>query len=332
MNEKTYDPAQLASHLEQSFGAEPPHAELADDLRVGRRRLLRHRATTAAGGLAVTALVAGAAAVVPTVLPDRPTSAGPAASVAAPLTDREIVAGCLRPDNVMAGPGQEGANPAPEPAPATLLGARPRLMTHQADGGRVLATLLGEDGKHWEICQLPTSPDAGAKSYRTVYETRVTFPRAVVDGVHAYRPASESDPRLAASADPPIPQFEVTCSNDQPEETAARYQADAACPSYLLTWVDRRPADVARATVVGPDGRELDADVRDGYLTLVHEGSMTPGLAAQVARGEKPQVRRVTFYDQDGNVLVVDRDPGHYPVDGHLSMANFPSLAWWLKD
>ena len=65
MNEKTYGPSQLASHLEQSFGAEPPHASFASDLAHGRRRLRRARALTSLGGLAVAAVVAGTAVAVP---------------------------------------------------------------------------------------------------------------------------------------------------------------------------------------------------------------------------------------------------------------------------
>lgn len=99
-----------------------------------------------------------------------------------------------------------------------------------------------------------------------------------------------------------------------------------------MYWNDRRPAEVAAARITAPDGVSTWADVKRGYLSWAYRGKMTSEVAAEVAKGEVPGARRVVFYDGHGKVLVDDRDPGHLPHDGSLSMANFPSLAWWLKD
>ena len=170
------------------------------------------------------------------------------------------------------------------------------------------------------------------KNARSVYPMAVTFPERRVDGVDAYAPHDEADPRLAATQTLPVPQFQVTCTVEQQEETAAWYREAAACPTYTLTWNDRRPAVVGHVGLTAPDGKELDADVRDGFVSLAYTGTMTPEVAAQVARGEIPQAKRITFYTEAGDLLVDDRDPGHIPQDGSLSIANFPSLAWWLTD
>jgi hypothetical protein len=66
-------------------------------------------------------------------------------------------------------------------------------------------------------------------------------------------------------------------------------------------------------------------------VSFAYTGKMTPEIAEQVARGDAPGAQRVVFYDKEGKVLVDDREPGHPPQDGSMSIANFPSLAWWLK-
>ena len=53
------DPRDFAARLDRSFGTEPPHADLAADLRLGRRRLLRRRSGTSMAALAAVAEVAG---------------------------------------------------------------------------------------------------------------------------------------------------------------------------------------------------------------------------------------------------------------------------------
>lgn len=323
MNEKTYDPSQLASHLEQSFGAEPPHASFASDLAHGRRRLRRARALTSLGGLAVAAVVAGTAVAVPRVLPGPDT---PVQVASGAEGDAAVVQDCLGNDTTPVGMEQLTR------AELRDRMGDARLMTRVDTGHETVATIRSADGRLWAECTLSTVDPAGVKAFTSVYATDVTFPRTVVDGVRAYEPQSESDPRLEGTAGTPVPQFAVTCDSDLPEETAARAKADAACPTYTLTWNDRRPAEVGKIAVTAPDGKELDAVVRDGYVSLAYTGRMTPEMADAVARGETPGARQVTFYTADGTLLVNDRDPGHFPVDGHLSMANFPSLAWWLKD
>lgn len=323
MSEQSLDPAEFAERLDAAFGSEPGHAGIQADLARGRRRLRRHRAGNA---LASLAAVASVAAVV-SVLPGGGTGAttGPASTVT--LSVQDIVDRCMQDENVLAHAVDNEA-----PYDSMRIMGEPRLMTSAVTATRGEATLLSRDGTRWAECQWANSPDANVKDARAVYPMAVTFPERRVDGVDAYAPHDEADPRLAATQTLPVPQFEVTCTVEQQEETAAWYREAAACATYTLTWNDRRPAVVGHVGLTAPDGKELDADVRDGFVSLAYTGRMTPELAAQVARGEMPQAQRITFYTADGDLLVDDRDPGRTPQDGSLSIANFPSLAWWLTN
>jgi hypothetical protein len=205
-----------------------------------------------------------------------------------------------------------------------------RLMTRADAGPVTLATLRAEDETVWLECSISRHEPA-LKVITLLYPTQVGFPRTTIGDVRAYEPHEESDDRLWGTATTPAPRFAVDCDVEQPEETPEWSREAAACPTYTLTWNDRRPPEVARATVVAPDGRELEADVEDGYLSLAWSGRMTPELRDQLAAGNAPESRRVVFYDHDGAVLVDDRDPGHVPGENDPGIENFPSLAWWLR-
>ena len=327
-NDTLMDPRDFAERLEGGFSAEPPHAPIADDLARGRRRLRRRRAGTTIAALATVGIVTAGASLATGIFPHEAREIAPADSPRV-ITADEIVATCLRKENVMAQAPQPGPNPPAEPDPDRLLGDA-RLMTSALIANRVEATLLSEDGSLWGACQFPAHPEAGVKSAISIYRTDITFPRLTVDGVDAYEPADEADPDLAATADPPLPQLEVPCPSVDGGE-AERLAAQAQCPEFTAYWNDRRPPEVAAARVTTPDGVSSWADVKRGYVSFAYTGRMTPEIAALVARGAAPGATRVELYDKDGNLLVDDRDPGQPRQDGAISIANFPSLAWWRR-
>ena len=321
------DPDEFANRLNASFGVEPPHAAADADLALGRRRLRRHRATVALGGLAVAAMVSGAALSTPGVLPGGSSEEGGYAAAGEDMSAQEIVATCMRKENVMHLDAQ-GRGISEEEA-LELLG-EPQMMTSAATADQANATLLAEDGNYWGDCQFRNDPDNGVKNTMSVYPTDVSFPRHVVSGVTAYETPYVNDPRLEGTATASVPDFESACtiiSGDRGELAAAQAQ----CPQFTMHWNDRRPADVAAVRVTTPDGVQSWADVRRGYLSFSYTGRMTPRIAAQVAGGEPPGAQRVVFYDKEGNVLVDDRNPGQLPQPGSISISNFPSLAWWTK-
>jgi hypothetical protein len=326
-NETLMDPQDFADRLERSFGLEPPHAPAEEDLGRGRRRLRRRRAGASLVALATVGVIGAGLSVVPGLLGERDAAPELAPATAASLTPEEIVATCMRRENVSH--YSEGRFVG-ESAALALMGDGPRLMSSAVIENRTEATLLSEDGKYWGECQFRNAPDNGVKNTMSVYPTEVTFPRTTVAGVRAYEPHDEADARLEGTATGQIPGFEVICVGSQPEETQARHDEDAACPTFAMTWNDRRPAEVAAARVTTPDGVPTWADVTKGYVSFAYTGTMTPEIAEQVARGDSPRAKRVVLYDQDGNVLVDDHDPGHLAQDGSMSMENFPSLAWWL--
>lgn len=310
-HQQQMDPAELGERLHRAFGAEPPHDPVTADLARGRRRLRRHRAAVALGGLAVATVVSGAALAVPGVLPGA-TEVGPAAG--GQLTDREIVATCMRKENVLHLDAR--GRSVSEEAALRLLG-EPRLMTTAATDLRTEATLLSDDGGFWGRCQFANRPEAGVKNAMGVFSTDVSRGDELEQEVATHEGDGEAAPQLD------VPCLGYLSDGDQ----AA---ADARCPEFTMYWNDRRPAEVAAVRIVTPDGVSTWADVRRGYLSFAYTGDMTPRLAAQVARGDEPGARRVVFYDEAGEVLVDDRDPGRVPAEGGLSILDFPSLARWL--
>jgi hypothetical protein len=325
MNEqKTLDPAEFADRLNDSFGSEPLHAPFADDVRRGRKRLRRRRVTASLATLAAVGVVGTGVATMQTPTSVRPGEVAPAGQPE--LTRAEIIAQCSTGENALF---LDGTGQNDETHAVRLLGERPMLMTSAVIENRTHATLLSEDGEYWGECQFRNTPDNGVKNALAVYPTAVDFPRKTVDGVQAYQPANEADPRFTGGPDAPLPRLEVPCVSPLTDEE--RWAVDAKCPEFTMTWNDRRPAEVAAVRVVTPDGKASWADVREGYLSFAYTGDMTPEIAAQVARGEAPGAKRVVFYDAAGEVLVDDRDPGEVPGRGELSILSFPSLAWWLE-
>lgn len=322
--QKMLDTAEFADRLNDSFGTEPLHAPLADDVRRGRMRLRRRRVTASLATLVAVGIVGTGLATVQRPSAVRPAEVAPAAQPE--LTAAEILAQCSTGENALFldGTGQRDEDDA-----VRMLGERPTLMTSAVIDDRTHATLLSEDGEYWGECQFRNAPENGVKNALAVYQTAVEFPRRTVAGVHAYQPANEADPRFTGGPDSPLPSLEVPCVNLLSGEE--RWAADAECPQFTMTWNDRRPAEVAAVKVVTPDGKASWADVREGYLSFAYTGDMTRAIADQVARGEAPGAKRVVFYDAAGEVLVDDRDPGDMPGPGELSIFSFPSLAWWLE-
>jgi hypothetical protein len=323
---KTMHPADFAERLDASFRAEPPHRDVASDVALGRRRLRRRRATVTLGALTAVAVIAGVGSAVPTLFPGSESRPAEVAADGEP-SRAGIVSACMRAENVMARSPWNGSD-----QEAFALMGVPRLMTSAVSDNRVEATLLSEDGSRWGECQLGREPDNGVKSAMNIYPTDVSFPARRLGGVPAYEPHDEADPRLEGTATAGVPNGQVTCVIAEPEETPEYYRAASACPTFTLFWNDRRPAEVAAVEVVAPDGVSTWADVRGGYVSLAYTGVMTPKLAERVRQGEQPVARRVVFYDSSGEVLVDDRNPGKLPQEGTISIANFPSLAWWLSE
>jgi hypothetical protein len=327
-NETLMDPADFAHRLDRAFGHEPPHGEASADLTRGRRRLWRRRAGTSFGTLATVGVVGAVA----TLLPGSPVTQGgtevpPATGgvAAAELTAVEVLERCTTGENAFYGDvGKERD----EQRAIALLGDEPRLKTWSATGSRTMATLVSRDGRYWAECQFRNVPDNGMKNALSVFSTDVSFPRTTVGGVAAYEPVAESDQRLHGTSTPNVPQLEVTCpaGYDGLENSVE----EARCPEFVMYWNDRRVPEVAAAKVVAPDGETSWAEVDDGYVSWTYTGAMTEQIARRVAQRDTPLPRRIVLYDAEGEVLVDDRSPGRLPQDGSVSIANFPSLAWWL--
>lgn len=325
MTDKTLDPTEFAERLARSFDAEPGHASFEDDLAVARRRLRRHRVTTSLGGAAVAAVAATALLVVPGVLP-RPAADLQVAS--APRTDADVVRDCVSyNDHAAAG----GSLPdSIDRADVERMMGRAELMTRAGDEQNTVATVRSEDGKVWLECSLWSWPGEPLKVFSLAYPTDVPTTRKTVDGVLAYAPHAENDPRTWGTGSGDW-QMQPACRITEPEETQAANDAAAACPRYRLSWNGRRVPEVAKVLVRTPEGKEVEADVRDGYLSLDVTLDMSPVVAAAFEKGRQPDLQRIVFMDRDGNVLA-DQPDVFDPRSKQLSIYNWPSLAWWTKD
>lgn len=322
-NETLMDAQDFAERLERSFDAEPPHRAPEDDLALGRQRLRRRRTATSLAALVTAGVLGAGASFMPGLLPDPAQELAPAGGTQP--TAEEMLTTCMRKENVL---HVKSGQYLSEAASLALMGDEPKLMSSAVIANRTEATLRSEDRKYWGDCQFRNAPDNGVKNAMSIYSTDVEFPRAEVAGVHAYERADETNQGLVARVDPALPRFETPCVSPLTGED--RWSFDATCPTFTMSWNDRRPPDVGAVGITTPDGVSTLVHTNRGYLSFAYTGDMTPAIADQVAAGEHPGAARIVFYDKDGNVLVDDHDPGH-AQDGSLDIADFPSLAWWTK-
>ncbi len=314
-------PEDLAARLDLAVLDAPPLRPLQGAVAAGRGRLRRRRAGQAALGLAATG--AAAAAVLAVLPAGSPAGRDLSVATGGTWSDAQVAERCLATDNIASwvrGTGMRTAQ-------LQQVMGRAEVMTRADTGQEVLATVRAEDGSAWGECFLPYGDRATYKHAISVFRTDVAFPRTVVDGVAAYEPQDESDPRLWGTDGSPAPGISVPCEVDVAEETQAYRDAQAQCDSFLVTWVDRRPAEVAGARVANPDGTTGRADVHDGYVSYAYAAPMTRAVAERLRSGDTRV--GLTFLAADGSVLARGDRTG--PDEKGVTVANFPTLAWWLR-
>jgi hypothetical protein len=327
------DPTTFHDLMRTSFGDEPPQADFESDLAAGKRQLRRRRIGQGAVAFVTAAVVGAAALAVPAIGWDDQQTLAPA-SGGEQMTDQEIVDSCLG----MFLLGGEMLDNSDQLSESELqrglvaLMAAPELMTSARTADGMVATLRSGDGDYWTDCTLRDVDTATDHGYASVYPTGVRFPSEVVDGRRVYEPINLADTRLEGTATASQPQVWVPCETTAPEETQEWRDELAACDRFTVVWNDRRPADVAKAKIVTPDGAASWADVRDGYLSFGYTAPMVPFVADMLRSGGDPLARvEVTFYDEAGQVLVHDANVGETPAEGEIKIANYPSLSWWLR-
>lgn len=113
-------------------------------------------------------------------------------------------------------------------------------------------------------------------------------------------------------------------------------RADTDCDTFEVSYVDRRPAEVASVEVVLGNGETVRRRTHDGFVVLNYLGSLPDGMAL-TARGHlhrafKP-IRRITFLDRTGTPIAAEAMDGsgagidHDEVDGLPTLRAFPSLS-----
>lgn len=320
--------------LDRSFHDEPSHPTIGDDLTRGRRALRRHRARTGAAALGVVAASGLVAVLVPALTASQ--DEGSPGFATGGLSDAALANACVQTDNIASWVRGRGMS---EARMAEVMG-QAQVMTRADSGQEVLATVRSEDGRFWGECFVPYGDRASYKHGLSVFRTDVTFASTDVDGVRVYRPQDEADPRFWGSDGLPAPRLSVPCVLDMAEETAEYREGMAGCRDFTVTWVDRRPAEVAGVLVHNPDGTVGHADVRDGYVSYAYRAPMTPAVAQRFRSGDTNMTAALTFLDADGDVLAEgsldarQANPDNWPEsasEGTPSVMNYPTLAWWLR-
>ncbi len=315
------DPGDFAERLERSFADEPAHPSYDADLRAGRRRLRRRRASVVAGTLAVATVLGGAYLVVPHSRP---------APIADELTDAQVVARCLDAGITDSWQGSDVSR-----ARVSSAMADSRVVTRARTTNEVYATIRSGDGKSWGDCTLPIAKASRESRLIALYRTDVTFPSRTVKGTRIYEPRSEADPRVV-SVGGTGPGWDVDCfPRGIPEDTHEFFVASSTCPTFHVVWNDRRPPEVAAAKIVNPDGTIGWADVEDGYLSYGYSAELTPAMRREVASTNVQTgapygfVRDITLYDAEGKVI--SRGTDLREGRGHPTLQNYPSLAVTLR-
>lgn len=103
----------------------------------------------------------------------------------------------------------------------------------------------------------------------------------------------------------------------------------AACDTFAVTWVDRRPEAVAAAEFLTADGVTTTVRSHDGYLVLEYLGELPDGQTTVPGEGlpmEFTPIRQVTFLDADGEPIAAERNDGTGDGPDGERVGDLPSL------
>ncbi len=102
---------------------------------------------------------------------------------------------------------------------------------------------------------------------------------------------------------------------------------DDRCRTWAVTWVDRRPAEVAAARLTLGDGGRVTVDSHDGYLVLEHLAPLPQGETIDGMGPSFPPLRRITFLDAQGRPIAAEAQDGSGKGPDHERVGDLPRLS-----
>lgn len=103
-------------------------------------------------------------------------------------------------------------------------------------------------------------------------------------------------------------------------------KVDPTCRSFSVTWVDRRPAEVATVEFVTADGRTTPVHSVDGYIVFNYLGDVPPGTSSDPMSWTFPPIRTITFLDASGTPIAAEAQDGSGSGPDHDRIGDLPSI------
>jgi hypothetical protein len=268
---------------------EPPQGDVGSDVAVGRRLLRRRRARVALGTAAAVVGIAGTAWA---VAPGSDSAADRGGMPVAP------------PKSAPAAPATDGSllerchdgNQSHEASAAIFGAGQPSVKAVSRTEHQVIAAIESGDGSHWAECFVHLDSQEFA-SGMTVY-----------DGSGTSTSTSYSSGPGCGLVDGGV---------------------DHTCSTWVVSWVDRLPAEVAAVRFETGDGRSTEVPSRDGYVVLNYQAPLPDGTrldAGGSVRGLVP-ITRVTYLDGDGSPIAAEAMDGSGTGPDHVNVGDLPRLS-----
>jgi hypothetical protein len=273
---------------------EPPQGDVAADVLVGRRLLRRRRAAVTLGSVAAVAGIAGTAWAV------APGSDSAADRGGMPVAPPSASASPPTSDGSLLERCREG-NQSDRATRAMFGAGQPVVKAVSRTEHQVILAIESGDGTHWAECFVHLD-DQEFASGMTVY-----------DGSGTSTSTAYSSGSGCGLVDGGV---------------------DRTCTTWVVSWVDRLPAEVAAVRFGTGDGRSTDVPSRDGYVVLNYQAPLPAGVhidAGGSAAGLQP-ITRVTYLDAAGEPLAAEAmdgsgtGPDHEQVGGLPRLSAYPAL------
>ena len=104
---------------------------------------------------------------------------------------------------------------------------------------------------------------------------------------------------------------------------------DRTCPTFVVSWVDRLPSEVAAVRFGIGDGRSTTVPSRDGYVVLNYQAALPAGVridSGGSATGMEP-LSRVTYLDRAGDPIAAQAMDGSGSGPDHEDVGDLPHLS-----
>jgi hypothetical protein len=289
-------PQQFQDLMVAATTPEPPQGDVAADVVAGRRLLRRRRVGVTLGAAAAVVAIAGTAWA---VAPGSDSAADRGGLPAAPPTSS--VSPPTSDGSLLE--ACRGGNQSDKATAAVFGSGRPTVKAVSRTEHQVIAAIESGDGSHWAECFVHLDDQEFAA------------------GMTAYDGSGTST---------------STSSSSGPGCGLLDGHVDRTCPTFVVSWVDRLPSEVASVRFGTGDGRSTEVPSRDGYVVLNYQAPLPDGVHFDVggtARGLQP-LTRVTYLDAAGEPIAAEAMDGSGTGPDHENVGDLPRLSTYpaLRD